>query len=95
MSTTAANVVDVSNPRRRNVPTGGRPRLEMFDCLRVMAAYAIVWLHTPRSAALAGSGVIGRWIDLGYSDEDYVSWHSYVTVYFLWPPPDNIVWIIP
>lgn len=46
-------------------------------------------------AADTGSGVIGRWIDLGYSDEDWVSWHSYVTVYFLWPPPDNIVWIIP
>ncbi len=42
-----------------------------------------------------GGGVIGRWIDLGYSDDDYVPWHSWVTVYFLWPPPDNIVWIIP
>jgi len=42
-----------------------------------------------------GGGVIGRWIDLGYSDSDYVPWHSWVTVYFLWPPPDNIVWIIP
>jgi resuscitation-promoting factor RpfB len=42
------------------------------------------------------TGNIGpRWIDLGYSDDDYVSWHQYVTVYFLWPPPDNIVWIIP
>jgi len=46
-------------------------------------------------AADTGGGVIGRWIDLGYSDEDWVSWHSYVTVYFLWPPPDNVVWIIP
>ncbi|HSB65149.1 MAG TPA: ubiquitin-like domain-containing protein [Anaerolineales bacterium] len=42
-----------------------------------------------------GGGVIGRWIDLGYSDDDYVPWHSWVTVYFLWPPPDNIVWMIP
>jgi uncharacterized protein YabE (DUF348 family) len=42
-----------------------------------------------------GGGVIGRWIDLGYSDNDYVPWHSWVTVYFLWPAPDNIVWIIP
>ena len=42
-----------------------------------------------------GGGVIGRWIDLGYSDNDYVPWHSWVTVYFLWPPPDNIVWVIP
>jgi uncharacterized protein YabE (DUF348 family) len=46
-------------------------------------------------AADIGGGVIGRWIDLGYSNEDYVSWHSYVTVYFLWPPPENVVWIIP
>jgi len=46
-------------------------------------------------AADTGGSIIGRWIDLGYSDEDWVSWHSYVTVYFLWPPPDNVVWIIP
>lgn len=46
-------------------------------------------------AADIGGGVIGRWIDLGYSDDDYVPWHSWVTVYLLWPPPDNIVWIIP
>lgn len=46
-------------------------------------------------AADTGGGVIGRWIDLGYSDSDYVPWHSWVTVYFLWPPPDYIVWIVP
>jgi uncharacterized protein YabE (DUF348 family) len=46
-------------------------------------------------AADTGGGVIGRWIDLGYSDDDYVPWHSYVVVYFLWPPPDDIVWIYP
>jgi uncharacterized protein YabE (DUF348 family) len=46
-------------------------------------------------AADIGGGVAGRWIDLGYSDDDYVPWHQWVTVYFLWPPPDNIVWIIP
>ncbi len=46
-------------------------------------------------AADIGGGVVGRWIDLGYSDSDYVPWHSWVTVYLLWPPPDNIVWIIP
>ena len=46
-------------------------------------------------AADIGGGVIGRWIDLGYSDDDYVPWHSWVTVYFLWPPPDNIVWVVP
>ncbi|MFZ2095424.1 MAG: ubiquitin-like domain-containing protein [Anaerolineales bacterium] len=46
-------------------------------------------------AADIGGAVTGRWIDLGYSDNDYVPWHSWVTVYFLWPPPDNIVWIVP
>lgn len=46
-------------------------------------------------AADTGGGVIGRMIDLGYSDHDYVSWHQWVTVYFLWPPPENVPWIIP
>jgi resuscitation-promoting factor RpfB len=46
-------------------------------------------------AADIGGGVVGRMIDLGYSDDDYVAWHQSVKVYFLWPPPDNIVWILP
>jgi len=46
-------------------------------------------------AADIGGGVAGRMIDLGYSDDDYVPWHQWVTVYFLWPPPENIVWVIP
>lgn len=39
--------------------------------------------------------IIGRWIDLGYSDDDFEPWHQWVTVYFLWPPPAVIPWIIP
>ena len=46
-------------------------------------------------AADTGGGIKGRMIDLGYLDEDYVSWHQWVTVYFLWPPPENVAWIIP
>ncbi len=48
-------------------------------------------------AADTGGGVKGRWIDLGYDDDNYVPWHQYLTVYFLTPvpPPDNIVWIFP
>lgn len=46
-------------------------------------------------AADTGGGVQGRMIDLGYSDEDYVPWARWVTVYFLWPPPEMIPWIIP
>jgi 3D (Asp-Asp-Asp) domain-containing protein len=47
-------------------------------------------------AEAADTGHIsGRWLDLGYSDSDYVAWHQWVTVYFLWPPPAFVPWTIP
>lgn len=43
-----------------------------------------------------GAGFAGKdWIDLGYSDSDYIPWHSNVTIYFLTPVPANIPWILP
>jgi len=45
--------------------------------------------------ALDTGNIGARWIDLGYSDDEYIPWHQYVTIYFTWPPPDNVVWIIP
>lgn len=43
-----------------------------------------------------GGGIPGRyWIDLGYSEEDYVSWHQWVTVYFLTPVPANYQVVLP
>ena len=42
-----------------------------------------------------GGGIPGtNWIDLGYNDADYVPWHSWVTVYFLTPVPDNILYAL-
>jgi hypothetical protein len=42
-----------------------------------------------------GGGIPGRkWIDLGYEDDDYVSWHNWVTVYFLTPVPEYIPYIL-
>ena len=44
-----------------------------------------------------GGGIPGRnWIDLGYNDSDYVSWHNWVTVYFLTPvPPESLImWVL-
>lgn len=35
------------------------------------------------------------WIDLGYTEEDYVSWHHYVDVYLLTPVPERINYILP
>ena len=43
-----------------------------------------------------GAGIPGRYFfDLGYSEEDYVSWHNWTTVYFLTPVPAYIPWILP
>ena len=39
----------------------------------------------------ACGGCVGQpWIDLGFSDDDFETWHSVVTVYFLTPIPPNI-----
>jgi len=43
----------------------------------------------------ACGGCVGQtWIDLGYSDNDYKAWHSWVTVYFLTPVPQNIIYFL-
>lgn len=35
------------------------------------------------------------WVDLGYSDDDFVGWHRYVDVYLLTPVPANIDYLLP
>lgn len=50
--------------------------------------YAIV-------ADVGGGFPDGRaWIDLGYSDSDYVGWSSWVTVYFIPPAPPEVPWFL-
>lgn len=40
-------------------------------------------------------GCTGKpWIDLGYSDNDWEQWSSWVTVYFLTPVPQNIIYVL-
>lgn len=40
-------------------------------------------------------GCVGRpWIDLGFSDNNYEPWHSWVTVYFLTPVPENVIHVL-
>ena len=57
------------------------------------------WLYVPgyglAFAGDTGGGVIGRWVDLGYHEEDYVPWAGYVDVYYLTPVPDEINYLIP
>ena len=41
------------------------------------------------------NGCVGKpWIDLGFSDNDYEPWHSWVTVYFLTPVPANVIYVL-
>jgi uncharacterized protein YabE (DUF348 family) len=44
-----------------------------------------------------GGGVRGKWIDMGFSDDDYESWHRWTDVYVLDPPPppNKIMWVLP
>ncbi|MEJ5197893.1 MAG: ubiquitin-like domain-containing protein [Anaerolineae bacterium] len=46
-------------------------------------------------AADTGSGLFGKWLDLGYSDDDFELWHWWVDVYFLEPVPPYIRWVLP
>ncbi len=40
-------------------------------------------------------GCTGKpWIDLGYSDNDYEQWSTWVTVYFLTPVPPNVIYVL-
>lgn len=42
-----------------------------------------------------GGGIPGTpWIDLGYSDNDWVEWGDWVTVYFLTPVPASIPYVL-
>ena len=42
-----------------------------------------------------GGGIPGKtWIDLGYGNDDYVSWSETVMVYFLPPAPETIPWFL-
>jgi len=41
------------------------------------------------------NGCVGQpWIDLGFSDNNFETWHSWVTVYFLTPVPANVIYIL-
>ncbi|HEX3726032.1 MAG TPA: acyltransferase [Pirellulales bacterium] len=66
---------DLQAPTRRIAKISARPRRAMLDVVRLLAAYAIVWLHTPRSPELAGSTAIGR---------AAVPFFVCATIFFIW-----------
>lgn len=42
-----------------------------------------------------GGGVKGRWIDLGYDEDELQAWNGYVDVYYLTPIPAEINYLLP
>jgi uncharacterized protein YabE (DUF348 family) len=76
---------------------------------RGMVAFVLRWYRVMKGLPLyipgygfatvedVGGGIPGRyWIDLGYRDDDIVSWNRWVTVYFLAPvpSPERIYWVL-
>jgi peptidoglycan/LPS O-acetylase OafA/YrhL len=56
-------------------PNAGRERRVMFGVVRLVAVYGIVWLHTPRSSALAVWSALGRFA---------VAFFVAATIFFIW-----------
>lgn len=79
--------------------TGQRVRKGLVGVLPQYIPYGTM-MYVPgygyAEAADTGN-ITPRWIDLGYTQEEYVPWHQYSTVYFIWPPPppETILWIYP
>jgi uncharacterized protein YabE (DUF348 family) len=59
------------------------------------------WMYVPgygvAKAGDTGGGVKGRFVDLGYEDHNYRSWHWWSDIYLLTPvpPASEIRWILP
>ena len=59
------------------------------------------WVYVPDYgkglAGDTGGGVKGKFVDLGFSEGEYQSWHWWSDVYLLWPPPPTyqIRWVLP
>lgn len=90
----------------KTAPWYGRTRIGMTLRKGLVAIDPkLIPFHTPlyipgygkALAADTGGGVRGKWIDLGYEDHDYESWHWWVDVYVLEPrsAPGKITWVLP
>lgn len=66
------------------------PRLIPYDTTLYVPNYGI-----GVAADTGGPRSSRYWIDLGYSDDDWVSWSRWVDVYLLAPPPERFPYILP
>lgn len=87
-------------------PRYGYTRLGIFLRRGIVAVDPTViplktWMYVPgygiAKAGDTGGGVKGKFVDLGFSDDDYESWHWWTDIYLLTPVPPRhqIRWILP
>ena len=69
---------------------GANPRIISWRTEMYVPGYGVGMM-----ADTGGARSSPYWIDLGYSDEDWVAWHEYVDVYLLAPVPDEINYLLP
>ena len=104
MYTTAYTAASAGRPPTH--PAYGRTRIGLPLRTGIVAVDPTVvplrsWVYVPGYgkglAGDTGGGVIGKFIDLGYSAGEYQSWHWWTDVYLLWPPPPKyqIRWLLP
>lgn len=104
MYTTAYTAASAGRPRTH--PAYGRTRIGLTLRTGIVAVDPTVvalrsWVYVPGYgkglAGDTGGGIIGKFIDLGYSEGEYRSWHWWTDVYLLWPPPPayQIRWMLP
>lgn len=104
MYTTAYTAASAGRPRTH--PAYGRTRIGLTLRTGIVAVDPTVvplrsWVYVPGYgkgiAGDTGGGVKGKFIDLGYSEGEYQSWHWWTDVYLLWPPPPahQIRWLLP
>lgn len=90
----------------KSAPWYGRTRIGLQLRTGIVAVDPSVvalrsWVYVPSyGKAIAGDtggGVRGKWIDMGYDDASYISWHWWTDVYLLDPPPpaSKIMWVLP
>lgn len=92
--------------KSRDHPRYGYTRLGLKLRIGIVAVDPTViplntWMYVPgygvARAADTGGGVKGKFVDLGYEDHNYQSWHWWSDIYLLTPVPtaSKIRWILP
>jgi uncharacterized protein YabE (DUF348 family) len=83
------NVTSIGETLRKGI-VGADPKLIPYRTNIFVEGYGVGFI-----ADTGGARSSPYWIDLGYSDEDFVGWHRYVDIYLLTPVPADINYLLP